>query len=134
MTLVELARSQPSKVEDLFFDFIETRKKEGVGGSTIHMARDAVKLLLEMNDIEKVNWKKIDRLIPRARRHGSDRPTHSRGDPKASASRGPENEVHYFAACQLRHQDRRTRVSYLGRSGTDQSGGISICQAEGVLG
>ncbi len=75
--LVELARSQPSKVEDLFFDFIETRKKEGVGGSTIHMARDAVKLLLEMNDIEKVNWKKIDRLIPRARRHGSDRPPSS---------------------------------------------------------
>src|SRR5579872_1670355 len=76
-SFVEVARSKPSKVEDLFLDFVEVRKREGVGGSTIHMARDAVKLLLEMNDVEKVNWKKIDRLLPPARHHGSDRPPSS---------------------------------------------------------
>lgn len=40
------------------------------------MARDAIKLLLEMDDVkqERLNWKKINRLIPPAKRHGPDRP------------------------------------------------------------
>lgn len=74
---VELARKKPNKAEELLLDFVEARKKEGVGGSTIRMARDAIKLLLEMNDVESVNWKKINRVLPPARHHGSDRPPSS---------------------------------------------------------
>jgi integrase len=71
---VSLAKSKPAKVDSLLLDYVESRKKEGASGSTLHMARDSIKLLLEMNDAEKVNWKKINRVLPPAKRSGNDRP------------------------------------------------------------
>jgi len=72
---VELAREKPSKVESILLEYVESRKKDEVSGSTIQMSRDAIKLLLDMNDAaEKINWKKINRILPAARHHGTDRP------------------------------------------------------------
>ena len=71
--LVTLANRHPKKVERLLFDYVAGRKDEGVSGSTIMMAADSIKLLLEMNDVETLNWKKIRRIIPPAKKHGNDR-------------------------------------------------------------
>src|ERR1700758_2888035 len=74
--LVANARKHSRNFESPMVAYIVKRKEEKVTGSTIAMARDAIKLLLEMNDIPeaKVNWKKINRLIPSVRRHSNDRP------------------------------------------------------------
>jgi hypothetical protein len=52
---VDLAEHNPAQVESLLFDYIDARKKEGVSASTIVMGRDAIKLLLEMNDVPNIN-------------------------------------------------------------------------------
>jgi hypothetical protein len=73
---IALAKKQPRRVEGLLIAYIASRRRDKVTGSTISMARDAIKLLLEMNDVPeaKINWKKINRLIPSVKRHSADRP------------------------------------------------------------
>lgn len=58
--------------QDIFIDYIEARRKE-VSGSTLHQFRDALKHFFEMNDIEGINWSKIAKIIPHAKKTGSDR-------------------------------------------------------------
>jgi hypothetical protein len=58
--------------QDIFIDYVEARRKE-VSGSTLHQFRDALKHFFEMNDIEGINWSKIAKIIPHAKKTGSDR-------------------------------------------------------------
>ncbi|MGH2612768.1 MAG: hypothetical protein ACRDFB_06925 [Rhabdochlamydiaceae bacterium] len=58
--------------QDVFIDYVESRKKQ-VSGSTLHQFRDALKHFFEMNDIEDINWSKISKIIPHAKKTGSDR-------------------------------------------------------------
>jgi integrase len=60
--------------EHSLIDYVEARKGDGVSGSTIRQVRDALKHFLEMNDLDEgINWKKIVKTMPRARKVGSDR-------------------------------------------------------------
>ena len=62
-----------SRFQRLIVDYIERRKSE-VSGSTINITVSALKHFFEMNDAEQsVNWAKVSRLVPKARRSGSDR-------------------------------------------------------------
>ncbi|MDE1767322.1 MAG: hypothetical protein KGI27_13775 [Thaumarchaeota archaeon] len=70
--LAAKTRKNPKVFQDLFIDYIENRKKE-VSGSTLHQFRDALKHFFEMNDIEDINWSKIAKIIPHAKKTGSDR-------------------------------------------------------------
>ncbi len=58
--------------QDVFIDYIEARRKE-VSGSTLHQFRDSLKHFFEMNDVDKINWSKIAKIIPHAKKTGSDR-------------------------------------------------------------
>ncbi|MGD1054742.1 MAG: site-specific integrase [Nitrososphaerales archaeon] len=66
-------RKNPKWAEHLIIDYIEARRNE-VSGSTIHQVRDALKHFYEMNDVENgINWPKIVRMMPRAKKIGADR-------------------------------------------------------------
>lgn len=69
---VKLVRKNPRKAEDLVTSYILKRKGK-VSGSTIHNFRMALKLLLSMNDCDKLNWVRIGKIMPPVRKHGSDR-------------------------------------------------------------
>jgi integrase len=73
---VAKSKKKPKNVELLFLQYVEHRKEEGVSGSTITMAKDALKLLLEMNDVQvaNINWTKMNRVIPPVMHYASDRP------------------------------------------------------------
>ncbi|MGI0086722.1 MAG: hypothetical protein ACREBI_02015 [Nitrosotalea sp.] len=65
-------RKNPKVFQDIFIDYIENRKRE-VSGSTLHQFRDALKHFFEMNDIEDIKWSRIAKMIPHAKKTGSDR-------------------------------------------------------------
>jgi hypothetical protein len=60
---VALVRKNPRKAEDLVTSYILQRKGK-VSGSTIHNFRMALKLLLSMNDSDKLNWVRIGKIMP----------------------------------------------------------------------
>ncbi len=63
----------PKSTYHLIVDYIERRKSE-VSGSTIRVMIASLKHFFEMNDADQaVNWTKVSRLIPKARKTGSDR-------------------------------------------------------------
>ena len=63
----------PKSFQRLIVDYIERRKSE-VGGATIRVTIASLKHFFEMNDAEHaVNWAKVSRLVPRARKTGGDR-------------------------------------------------------------
>ena len=71
--LLAEANRDPKPLQRLIVDYIERRKSE-VSGSTINITVSALKHFFEMNDAEQsVNWAKVSRLVPKARRSGSDR-------------------------------------------------------------
>ncbi|HZW85141.1 MAG TPA: site-specific integrase [Nitrososphaerales archaeon] len=66
-------RKDPHWAEHMFIDYVEARRNQ-VSGSTISQVRDALKRFHAMNDFEDgINWSKITRMMPRARKIGSDR-------------------------------------------------------------
>ncbi|MDA4127325.1 MAG: site-specific integrase [Thaumarchaeota archaeon] len=70
-----LARTKknPKWAERQIIDYVEARKEQ-VSGSTIRQLRDALKHFYEMNDMEDaVNWPKIVKMMPRAKKIGTDR-------------------------------------------------------------
>ena len=72
--VVELAREDPRRLEHLIVIFVDLLKSRGVSGSTIRQHVQAVKHLLVMNDLENsLNWWKISKLMPKARKVGLDR-------------------------------------------------------------
>ncbi len=57
----------------MIIDYIEERKSK-VSGSTLQQTRAALKHFFEMNDIEEgINWSKISKIIPHAKKSGNDR-------------------------------------------------------------
>ena len=71
--LLQKAKKNPKTVQHMIIDYIE-EKKSKVSGSTLQQTRSALKHFFEMNDIEDgINWSKISKLIPHAKKTGSDR-------------------------------------------------------------
>ena len=73
---VAMAKENCSSVEKMIISFISTQNLRAQRGeittATVGNCLKAVRLLLEMNDIS-INWKKIRRVVPRARRYALDR-------------------------------------------------------------
>ena len=65
-------RKNPKVFQDIFIDYVEKRRRE-VSGSTLHQFRDALKHFFDMNDIDDIKWSKIAKIIPHAKKTGSDR-------------------------------------------------------------
>jgi integrase len=74
---VELARATPATAERTIIEFVLKEKQRAeqraIANATINNTLKPVKLLLEMNDVVGLNWKKIKRLLPSARRFALDR-------------------------------------------------------------
>lgn len=74
---VAKAKSQPNLAEKKIISFIlgqNSRAEKGeISAGTVGNAIKAVKVLLEMNDVITLNWKKVKRVLPKARRYALDR-------------------------------------------------------------
>ena len=71
--LIQLAKKNPRKIQHMIIDYVE-EKKSFTSGSTLQQTRAALKHFFEMNDIEDgINWSKISKIIPHAKKTGSDR-------------------------------------------------------------
>ena len=71
--LLQQAKKNPKTIQHMIIDYIEERKSK-VSGSTLQQTRAALKHFFEMNDIEDgINWSKISKIIPHAKKTGSDR-------------------------------------------------------------
>ena len=63
----------PKSFQRLIVDYIEHRKPE-VSGGTINITVASLKHFFAMNDAgEAINWTRVSKLVPRARKTGSDR-------------------------------------------------------------
>ena len=73
---VNKAQMQPGEVEKKIISFVssdnERYEKGEITAATVANALKAIRLLLEMNDVT-LNWKKIRRILPKARRYALDR-------------------------------------------------------------
>ena len=73
---VQSAKKDPSFIERKLVSFISMENSRAEKGeittATVGNSLKAVRLLLEMNDVS-LNWKKIRRVLPRARRYALDR-------------------------------------------------------------
>src|SRR5579863_651920 len=74
---VEDAKKNPSWAQKVVLDYMLRQKErfanKEIQASTIRSLMKPVKLLLEMNDVTGINWKKIARMMPSARRYALDR-------------------------------------------------------------
>ena len=70
---LQKASKNPRTAQHMIIDYIEARKSK-VSGSVIQQSKSALKHFFEMNDIDEgINWSKISKMIPRAKKTGSDR-------------------------------------------------------------
>jgi len=73
---VDKAHMQPGGAEKKIISFVssenERYEKGEITAATVANALKAIRLLLEMNDVT-LNWKKIRRILPKARRYALDR-------------------------------------------------------------
>jgi hypothetical protein len=73
---IRLAKKDSCYTERKIISFIsiqKSRAKKGeISSGTVSNSLKAIRLLLEMNDVS-LNWKKIRRVLPRARRYALDR-------------------------------------------------------------
>ncbi|HEY6884782.1 MAG TPA: hypothetical protein VI278_12170, partial [Nitrososphaeraceae archaeon] len=73
---IAMAKKNSCSVEKMIISFILTQNLRAQRGeittATVGNCLKAVRLLLEMNDIS-LNWRKIRRILPRARRYALDR-------------------------------------------------------------
>ncbi|MBI4258626.1 MAG: site-specific integrase, partial [Thaumarchaeota archaeon] len=71
--LLALAKKDPKTVEKMILRYAHARRDE-VSGSTLRGMRESLKQFLLMNDIENgINWEKISKVLPHAKKVGSDR-------------------------------------------------------------
>ncbi|MHB8602676.1 MAG: hypothetical protein ACYC6W_01620 [Nitrosotalea sp.] len=70
--LLKKTQSDPKFFQNLIIDYVEKRRKE-VSGSTLHQTKDSLKHFFDMNDVDKINWHKITKVIPHAKKTGNDR-------------------------------------------------------------
>jgi integrase len=70
---IDIAKSHPKEAEKLLIQYIHERRGK-VTGSTIRSLKESVKAFLIMNDLENsINWGKISKIMPHARKVGQDR-------------------------------------------------------------
>lgn len=73
---IAMAKKKPFAVEKMIITFISKQNSRAENGEittgTVVNFLKAVRLLLEMNDVS-LNWRKIRRVLPRARRYALDR-------------------------------------------------------------
>ncbi len=73
---MSLAKRDPTSVERKVMSFISVQKRrvenKEITGATVSNFLKAIRLLLEMSDVN-LNWKKIRRILPLARRYALDR-------------------------------------------------------------
>jgi hypothetical protein len=71
-----LAKTQPSEVEKKIISFIsrenDRHERGEITASSVGNVLKAIRTLLEMNDVY-LNWKKLRRILPKARRYALDR-------------------------------------------------------------
>ncbi|MEM3502540.1 MAG: site-specific integrase, partial [Candidatus Bathyarchaeia archaeon] len=71
------AKAQPRWAQERIISYLLREKERAVKGeispSSVGNVKKPVKLLLEMNDVSGINWKKISRILPSARRYAIDR-------------------------------------------------------------
>ncbi len=71
--LLERAEENPRALEKLVLEYAEVRRSQ-VSGSTLSQLRDSLKHFYTMNDLENaLNWRKLGKLMPRAKKSGGDR-------------------------------------------------------------
>ena len=72
---MDKAKIHPTEAEKEIISLVSTeneRYEKGEITATVGNALKAIRLLLEMNDVT-LNWKKIRRILPKARRYALDR-------------------------------------------------------------
>jgi len=71
------AKKDPHRIQDLITSYMLVQKgravKREISASTLSNYRKPIRLLLEMNDVTSINWKRISRLMPSGRRFALDR-------------------------------------------------------------
>lgn len=71
------SRNSPKWSEQAITNYLLTQKERAnrneISASTVASLKKPLKLLLDMNDITTINWKKISRMLPRVRRFALDR-------------------------------------------------------------
>jgi len=74
---VEKAKAQPKWAEETIMNYLLKQKErvlaKEIEANTVRNMKKPIRLLLEMNDVSGVNWKKISRVLPSARRYALDR-------------------------------------------------------------
>ena len=72
--VVDMAGNESKELEFIILKFAEWLKGRGVSGSTVRQHIQAIKHLLVMNDLETaLNWDKLSKMMPKARKIGMDR-------------------------------------------------------------
>jgi hypothetical protein len=76
-SFVAKAKANPHWAEGVVLNYLLDQKeralKKEIQAITVGNVKKPVKLLLEMNDVSGINWKKISRIMPSARRYAVDR-------------------------------------------------------------
>ena len=76
-TFVEKSRADKAWAQNIILNHMlrqKTRAAKGeISAATLPNMRKPIRLLLEMNDVIGINWTKISRLMPKARRYALDR-------------------------------------------------------------
>jgi hypothetical protein len=76
-SFVTKAKANPRWAEGVVLNYLLDQKeralKKEIQAITVGNIKKPVKLLLEMNDVSGINWKKISRIMPSARRYAVDR-------------------------------------------------------------
>lgn len=70
---IDLVRSSPKEAERLMLTYMNSRRGE-VTGSTLRGVKESIRAFLVMNDLQNsINWDKISKVMPPARKVGQDR-------------------------------------------------------------
>ena len=76
-SFVNLAKDKPKEAEKVLVKYIneqvERSERGEISKNTIRNPLKAIKLLLEMNDVTSINWRKLRRLLPHGRDYALDR-------------------------------------------------------------
>lgn len=76
-SFVTLARDKPKEAEKILVKYIKEQVERSESGeiskNTIRNPNKAIKLMLDMNDVTSINWRKLRRLLPYGRDYALDR-------------------------------------------------------------
>src|SRR2546422_4276977 len=74
---VDRAKQKPEWAQQVLIDYMLKEKeryhKKQIEASSVRSVIKPLKLLLEMNDVTGINWKKISKMMPASRSYGLDR-------------------------------------------------------------